>query len=106
MLPLTGEVVNRILNLIWPNLALISATETSTINYRTTSVAKMIPVFLWLPVTYIAEADIFSKFLCLVKNTDSLLSKRHKFSQNKFTGGGREEADADKEMLTGKKTGR
>lgn len=65
----------------------------------------MIPAFLRLPVTYVVEAETFSKYLGLVENTISLLSKSHKFGLNKFTGGGEEEADADTEMLTGRKTG-
>lgn len=65
----------------------------------------MIPTFLWLPVTYVVEAETFSKYLSLVENTVSLLSKPHNFGLNKFTGGGEKEADADTERLTGRKTG-
>lgn len=55
----------------------------------------MIPAFLRLPVTYVVEAETFSKYLSLVENTVSLLSKPHTFGLNKFTAGGEEEADAD-----------
>lgn len=93
------------LNLIWPNPALIGATETHKINYWIASVAKMIPALLQLPVISVVKAATFSKSLSLVENTVSPFTKAtHKFSLNKFTGGGEKEADADTEMLTGRKT--
>lgn len=55
----------------------------------------MIPAFIWLPVTYVVEAETFSKYLSLGENTVALLSKPHKFGLNKFTGGGAEDAEAD-----------
>lgn len=65
----------------------------------------MIPAFLRLPATYVVEAETFSKYLSLVENAVSPLPKPHKFGLKKIKGGEMKEADADTEMLTGRKTG-
>lgn len=65
----------------------------------------MITALLQLLVISVVKAETFSESLSLVENTVSPFTKAtHKISLNKFTGGGEKEADADTEMLTGRKT--